>query len=440
MFHPQKSQRLVNLIMMNSHEFATKRSRKQQVVTTEEEMDQEIEQNSLHNDSLDDDIQKKTKLDAIQNVNNKSRKYLPLDQNPIENEFETPELLEKLHKTPVEEVKDRPKYTLGNYDSYYNYRYEKRWQDPRLRLLKKDYFLNKDCLDLGCNDGSLTIMIAIKFFPKKITGMDIDYKLINKAISNLKYFEKQQALTKTPPAQQNQQNQQKERAMEMRSEEKEKEIRIEDEKVKQLMEKLKKFPKSFSVSMGIPTNWGNNDIEKNKVLEAQTSKVIHEIKEEEKKEQNMAIEDSGRDTKENSNALHIINRFPNNIHFQVENCIRDVSIVEQYDTILCLSTTKWIHFNWGDCGIRRLFKKVYDALRPGGHFLLEPQDWRSYKKRKYLTKEFKEVYKNIELRPNNFENYLVQRLGFKKVTELEPDNEAVKIEGFKRSIYIFQKV
>lgn len=49
--------------------------------------------------------------------------------------------------------------------------------------------MNKRCLDIGCNDGSLTIMLAIKYFPENIVGIDIDYSLINKAIHNLKYFE-----------------------------------------------------------------------------------------------------------------------------------------------------------------------------------------------------------------------------------------------------------
>ena len=47
---------------------------------------------------------------------------------------------------------------------------------------------------------------------------------------------------------------------------------------------------------------------------------------------------------------------------------------------MCLSVTKWIHLNFGDLGIKRLFKKVYNSLRVGGYFVLEPQDWKSYKK------------------------------------------------------------
>ena len=60
----------------------------------------------------------------------------------------------------------------------------------------------------------------------------------------------------------------------------------------------------------------------------------------------------------------------------------------EYDVILALSITKWVHLNWGDAGVRRMFRKIFRHLRPGGRLVLEPQPFSSYARKKKLTVSF----------------------------------------------------
>ncbi|EPS74294.1 hypothetical protein M569_00460, partial [Genlisea aurea] len=64
---------------------------------------------------------------------------------------------------------------FGNYRNYYGYRVDQDLdEDPRLKAMKREWFEDKDCLDIGCNSGLITIAVAKKFGCRSILGVDID--------------------------------------------------------------------------------------------------------------------------------------------------------------------------------------------------------------------------------------------------------------------------
>ncbi|KAJ1079992.1 hypothetical protein NDU88_000214 [Pleurodeles waltl] len=135
--------------------------------------------------------------------------------------------------------------------------------------------------------------------------------------------------------------------------------------------------------------------------------------------------------------------FPHNLLFVTGNYVleRDELLETQnpeYDVILCLSMTKWVHLNWGDEGLKRMFKRIYRHLRPGGLLLLEPQSWSSYGKRKNLTEAIYKNYSRIQFKPEQFTSYLVSpEVGFARYELVGTPQSTTK--GFQRPIYLFHK-
>ncbi|KAM9444965.1 7SK snRNA methylphosphate capping enzyme isoform 1-T2 [Clarias gariepinus] len=134
--------------------------------------------------------------------------------------------------------------------------------------------------------------------------------------------------------------------------------------------------------------------------------------------------------------------FPNNVSFMKGNYVPDSDAVvmsqrAEYDVIMCLNVTRWVQLNWGDGGLQRLFRRVYTHLTPGGVFILQPQPWSSYSKRKRLTETTHRNYNSIRLRPDQFSSYLTAEVGFCSYELVSTTRSCPK--GLQRPIYLFHK-
>lgn len=70
----------------------------------------------------------------------------------------------------------------GNYNRYYGYRLGSELEeDPRLQVLDRRWFHGKRCLDIGCNEGVITLAAVQRFAPLSMLGVDIDGGLIKTA-------------------------------------------------------------------------------------------------------------------------------------------------------------------------------------------------------------------------------------------------------------------
>jgi len=73
-------------------------------------------------------------------------------------------------------------FLYGNYHRYYGYRLGQAFtEDPRLALFERCWFAGKRCMDVGSNEGLVTLSLATRFGTRSMVGVDIDEALIRKA-------------------------------------------------------------------------------------------------------------------------------------------------------------------------------------------------------------------------------------------------------------------
>ncbi|XKL63669.1 hypothetical protein PGB90_006033 [Kerria lacca] len=301
--------------------------------------------------------------------------YRPIKTVPFR-QIITPDLGNKVQKTPKFREKNT-RFQYGNYQRYYGYRNAFNGVDLRVEILEKhrDFFENKDILDIGCNVGHISFIIARSFAAKSVSGIDIDRYLIDIAKRNVQYYVN--------------------------------------------------YPSPYSIESPNTLDSSNRKVDlKYKCYPVSMPILYGPIYDDEFKNESRGT-------------------FPNNVRFVHGNYVLESESMlqaeqPQFDTILCLSVTKWIHLNWGDKGLKLAFKRMFAQLKPGGILILEPQSWDSYKKKKSLTETIWRNYQNIQLFPHHFDRYLLSsEVGFSRCQTLAVVNHQYK--GFRRAIKVFKK-
>ena len=314
----------------------------------------------------------------------------------------------RLVRSGVSIPRRKRKFVYGNYDAYYGYRRVPEAIggnppsiDSRIGAMRAEWFHHRDCLDIGCNAGLVTASIARVYGCKTMQGVDIDPELVKRAERLVR--------SQGPP----------------------------------LPAHAAHGPLGADASIGAKT-MPTPTLEAGSLVD-----VSYPI--------SLPIRLGCSHIASSSQSCGAMG-FPHGVSFRHLNFVQEPPIddapgtgrcVECFDTILCLSTSKWIHLCFGDDGLMRLFRRVYAALRPGGYFILEPQPWSSYKKNQRVSEETRSNFRSIRLRPSAnggagipdiFRDILIREIGFASCLDVPVSSCEKESRGFaKRPLLLFTK-
>ncbi|TFK70807.1 Bin3-domain-containing protein [Pluteus cervinus] len=300
----------------------------------------------------------------------------------------------------------------GNYHGYYSKR--PNLPDPRLSLLSSSIFLNATVLDIGCNEGRVTCEIAQLWNAKKVVGVDIDDALITTAWRRRRAVWSLQGPTSAAPKASDE-NSDQDRVLERVGREKcsgeAKEERPQKKRKTEDGRAQGTAPPLIAPSRGLPLPIPNYF----------PASCEHEFG-------SLPVPPFQTRSK---------NIFPHNVVFRTVDWAKEdvLEDAEGYDVVLGFSVSKWIHLNDRDEGLKSFFHKVFRVLHPGGVFVLEPQGWDTYTKAKRMSEKLKENAKMLELRPEGFEQVLLEEIGFASVERLGLAGDG----GFRRPVDLYRK-
>lgn len=339
----------------------------------------------------------------------------------------------------------------GNFKNYYSFRDQFNKKEHRLEGVSKVLIENKVCLDIGCNEGRFTSDVAKLFNPRVILGIDIDKRLsdsaqasVKREIYRCKQLEEQEALAVSN-------NTNTAAAAASATVDVVDAPSTESLVVKPRATSLFK-PRSVvlagaqlkSSTMAVTATNKSETITSTSSTSSATSTIIATSNATVKRP---FISQSHPNPCINRDILanHLLSfpsfspcRFPYNVNFYCENFMFQKALLDtKFEVIFCMSVTKWIHLQQGDQGILSFFRLVHRALYPDGVFILEFQHWKSYLNTRSKSLEYKAAIPLLNIRPDDFEDILLNQVGFVLVARL--GTSVAEAHDFSRPILVLKK-
>ena len=345
----------------------------------------------------------------------------------------------------------------GNYRGYYSYRLRagRNSDDPRFSSLSTAWFSGRRVLDVGCNEGLVSLRVAADLGASAVLGVDIDEVLVRKAYGNrrgainkLRDTLKKEAARAV--ADQHQAAHASACAQVSTGAQRQVDVGGDSASLQGTQNHASAANQLYG---GSPPPPPQQQQQQQHHHHHHHQQQVEEEEEEVNGDGNLQSQSRGgkQQTQKHGGAssaamdttatsVHARLAALRAVHFRHEDFTTSLTEACSQDVVLALSVSKWLHLHGGDVAMRNFFRKVHDTLTPGGLFVLEPQPWKSYQQyfrltdHIYATTTDKVRGDRLKLRPEAFAAYLRDEVGFERVEELAPpeagDGDGNSVGGF----------